>query len=112
MPKIRDLGINTIPVTMRPVEMGNGGGGDERHRGGNGCPSPTDNFTAECPDDGGLSECHKNTCGGVHTDCKGPTCDDDQPSKDCPPHKQNASGYFTPDAVAQLKQQLESHISQ
>lgn len=26
MPKIRDLGINTIPITMRPPEIGPGGG--------------------------------------------------------------------------------------
>jgi hypothetical protein len=26
MPKIRDLGINVIPVTMRPPEIGLGGG--------------------------------------------------------------------------------------
>ena len=45
MPKIRDLGINFIPATMRPPEIGQGGG----YQAGPPCPDPSGyHESAEC----------------------------------------------------------------
>lgn len=44
MPKIRDLGINVIPETMRPPEIGPGGGGGGCQGGSHGYPG-----TPQCP---------------------------------------------------------------
>lgn len=89
MPKIRDLGINTIPVTMRPPEIGAGGaeihgencacsaisqraGGDED----SGCPHATCGVedTSGCP---------TATCGVEASGCPTATCSEEEMSA-CP----------------------------
>lgn len=45
MPKIRDLGINVVPATMRPPEIGEGGGGK-----GGGGGGDCEGATHECPE--------------------------------------------------------------
>ena len=90
MPKIRDLGINVIPVTMRPPEIGLGG---------------FDMAAGPAADGPG-------TC-VQETDCDLETCD---PSGQCVPSCDEASKAprhargFSPDAVAELKQQMQQHL--
>jgi len=85
MPKIRDLGINVIPMTMRPPEIGRGGGYQ---------------LGADCA----------NSCEGTFT-CPEPSLPNCVPS--CAPssHPRRAGG-LTPDAIAQLKQQLQNQLHQ
>lgn len=103
MPKIRDLGINTIPVTMRPPEIGAGGaeihgencacsaisqraGGDED----SGCPHATCGVedtsgcpTATCGVEEG-SGCPTATCSEEEMSaCPGATCTEKEASA-CP----------------------------
>jgi hypothetical protein len=85
MLKIRDLGINVIPATMRPPEIGPGGG-----------------FDLEAV-----------TCAAET--CSSPTKDDDcAPSRQqCPnskPPKEFGVLGLSLDAVVQLKQQLRNYI--
>jgi hypothetical protein len=68
MPKFRDLGINSIPLTMQPPAIGDGGGGG-----------------AECG-----TQCGPSTCSTAS------------------PKKQASS--FNPEAVTQIRQQLESRL--
>ena len=91
MPKIRDLGINVIPVTMRPPEIGPGGGYDMAMGAGDGT-------------------CNNNTL------CNEETCN---PSGQCVPSCDGASaarGYeargFGDEAISQLRQQLQNRIDQ
>lgn len=97
MPKVRDLGINVIPATMRPPEIGPGG-------------------VIACPD---------NTCLATNR-CTPPTaqCEPHSEHEPRPPHCAETShcagqsnppyvhyaGGFTPDAIVQLKQQLHDRI--
>lgn len=115
MPKFRDLGINAIPSTMRPPEMGAGGGPNTTECGGQ---------TATCKPDQDTTECASNsaTCkpDDETTECRGAaTCKDD----DVTPATQCKDGQFTCDDklstsgrgfsaadVAQLRQQLEGRI--
>jgi hypothetical protein len=89
MLKIRDLGINVIPVTMRPPEIGPGGAIAQIDR-------------ATPP-----------TCGGGTETC-GDSCD---PSGQCVPSCDDASrapryrSGFTDGAVAQLRRQLRNQVT-
>jgi hypothetical protein len=85
MPKIRDLGINVIPVTMRPPEIGLGGGYD--------------------------MAVDTGTC-NLETNCNNESCN---PSGQCVPSCEGASSAprgagFSSDAIAQLKQQLRQQL--
>jgi len=88
MPKIRDLGINVIPVTMRPPEIGVGGGYDMADTGT--CVQETICASESCDPSG---QCV-------------PSCDG----------ASAARGYetrgFGDEAVAQLRQQLQNRIDQ
>ena len=124
MPKIRDLGISVIPVTMRPPEIG-GGGADVAQ---NGEPHTPRYYAAERPP---CVNTVKDPCANTRSPCentripcentKGPQdqctptnvckytqCGD---SKQCDASAQDTSAVTLPDdAVAQLKQQLRQHV--
>jgi hypothetical protein len=98
MPKIRDLGINFIPATMRPPEIGQGGG----YQAGPPCPDPS----------------------GFHDSAQ---CDITPPcneKSEKPPHCEGQSGPpkggggggkgkdgLTPEDVQQLQQQMQGRIA-
>ena len=82
-PKIRDLGINVIPGTMRPPYMDM-------------CTDAT--FTEPC-EPGSTGQCVPSGK---------PQCPNTCPNNTKPP-KQHAGG-LTPDVVAQLRQQLNTQI--
>ena len=99
MPKIRDLGITGIPATMRPLDIGLGGGrlGEvwEMMPGDcSGC-SPVD--ASKAPDC--APSCPQHSC-------KAPS------APPCPPpsNQKYTYGGLTPDAVMLLKQQLRDRI--
>ncbi|HUP62600.1 MAG TPA: hypothetical protein VNA69_19515 [Thermoanaerobaculia bacterium] len=123
MPKFKDLGISVIPATMRPPEIGDGGGG------------PDDDVTiTECigdntciPGEAVQTACHEGTCrdkdkdDDVQTACHEGTCEDKDKDDDaqtacaegtCAKDKQDKQDVsaFTPDSIAQLRQQLELQI--
>lgn len=118
MPKIRDLGINTIPLTMRPPEIGEGGGheyfacGDHSSDAEKSClgQNQTSACGASCgaeddmPDES--SGCSDASCG--HDDDKDKDKDKDK-DRDKGGYK---LGAFHPEAIAQLRQQLEQQIGQ
>jgi hypothetical protein len=86
MPRIRDLGINFIPATMRPPEMGPGGFG-----------------TAQC---GGNTEHTCNEC----TDLTDKQC---VPHSNCGANsrgQQAQAGGLTAEGIDQLKRQLRSAL--
>jgi len=84
MLKIRDLGITFIPETMRPPEIGVGGGYDRQED-----PAPA---PAPCPQS-------VPGCVPAPSGC--------QPS---PYPKGHAAGGFSPEAVSALKQQLHLQL--
>lgn len=108
MARIRDLGISAIPFTMRPPEIG---GGAARERA---AEQPTPYFLC-----GGASNCAACACGpnsdkadtslscAPPSNCPAPTCHDSRchNSHHKPGHKASS---FTPEVVAQLKQQLRA----
>jgi len=120
MHRIRDLGINVIPATMRPLEIGPGAAeppnpfeqgydfacagtpGSQTCTNGT-CPKEDDD-KAYCPEDSrGSIGCEEGTCGGDEDDC--------QDSKKPRPRRQDL-GAFSPEAVMQLQQQLEHHLGE
>ncbi len=122
MPKFKDLGINAIPMTMQPPEIGAGGGGG--YRVDTQCPDEsTCGDTCVCSDDKVAyvdTQCpDENTCGDtcVCSDDKvdymvATQCPDEGTCGDtCVPEedKLRTSG-FAPEAIAQLRQQLEERI--
>lgn len=114
MPKIRDLGINTIPITMRPPAIGQGGGLYA-------CHDRSSDQTSACGeascDDDATSGCSEASCVDEHqqSGCSEASCVGDQQSAcsgaSCGPKppKQHHSA-FNPDGIAQLRQQLEIHL--
>ena len=90
MPKIRDLGINAIPETMRPFEVGDGG-----YRLGGG--------TLECPD---------GTCDDDDDDVIDPDKDkDDKDDDNSPRDRDRSTGGINVLGIAQLRQQLDQYIA-
>lgn len=120
MPKIRDLGINVIPATMRPPAVGPGGGFDMQQDVGYqfGCGVPcTDNSPAAEP---GCAPCTDNTPAVRCAPCTDNTpaqcapCTDNTPAQCAPctdntPAPRKARG-LSDDAVAQLRGQLVSYM--
>lgn len=105
MPKIRDLGINVIPATMRPPEIGPGGGFDL-------AAAPAVGYQIY------LTEtCQEATCPESSGQCvpsvgaPPPTCAATPPD---PPHLEGGYRYdvggLTHDAIVQLKQHLQDLI--
>lgn len=94
MPKVRDLGINVIPATMRPLEIGNGGG---KHAPMVAC--------------GGASNCMACVCD--NTDFPDTSCN---PSG-CPAgttkdkDKKKTASAIGPEAVLLLQQQMRARMS-
>ena len=86
MPKIRDLGVNFIPIAAPPPEVGPGAGFNIAWEACNG--------------------------GGQATGCGPQTKTAEPPGCPAPSNKPNKyeNGVFTSDAVAQLKQQLQHRI--
>ena len=86
MPKIRDLGIKVIPETMRPPEVGGGGGCTDctvqafsicggTHGGGGGCTDCTFQAFSICGGTHGCTDCTIqpfSICGGTHQGCGHP----------------------------------------
>lgn len=128
MPKIKDLGINTIPMTMRPPEIGPGGSFDDaqyyvtgqQHTAcseatcGRSNPRPKHDTTG-CSDttcEADTSACGDTSCSDHDgSACSDTTCKDRSPRSPRSPRDDKKMGAFSPDAIAQLRQQLESHIS-
>lgn len=101
MPKIRDLGINVIPATMRPPEMG-GGGGDA------GC-HPTEQPCPPRSQEPCQNTCNPSSCPPPSAPPCDPTeCD---PTENCSSRRKNGSD-LPEDAVAQLRQQLHHQIAE
>jgi hypothetical protein len=98
MPKIRDLGINVIPVIMRLPELGPGGGMLA-------CPPPSDcGATFKCTEVSPACEPHSGAERPPHCAAQSHCADHSYPPK------AYYAGGFTPDAVAQLRQQLRDQI--
>jgi hypothetical protein len=134
MPKIRDLGINAIPLTMQPPEIGDGGGGgkpdencdarnttdrencDERNTTDReNCDERNTTDRANC-DERNTTDRDDITCREQRTTERDDMCD--QPmttevqSENCRPKSQEmqqASG-FSPTDVAMLRQQLDQQL--
>ena len=113
MPRIRDLGISVIPATMRPPEIGLGGGFDANAANAQiylSCPdnSVCENVThvpcdTSCTGSSGKEECDPPT----HVDpCPGPTCANSCPGQS---NRRDASG-LNADVVLQLKRHLQDRI--
>lgn len=106
MPKIRDLGINFIPATMRPLEIGDGGGGPPCEPSGV-CKDPSchePSFgTPPCDPSGceRTNDCEPSGC-GRGASCHEPSSDKDKTDKYERPL--NAA------AIAQLKQQMQARV--
>lgn len=103
MPKIRDLGISFIPATMRPPEIGAGGG---YHMGGHTPPQ-----CAGTPPD---NPCQQNICTLTDDDddcinCTMTDKDDCRGNSGKHDNKREVAG-FGHQAVAQLKQQLREEM--
>jgi len=111
MAKIRDLGINVIPVTMRPLEIGPGAA---QHRDGTlpfgyfACYESSQCVKCECPNGSSAEESSCNPSGG---DCMAASGKEECPGQgaSAKPRKYYA-GAFTDDAVTQLKRQLRTRI--
>ncbi|MFL6248517.1 MAG: hypothetical protein ACJ74H_21010 [Thermoanaerobaculia bacterium] len=113
MPKIRDLGISFIPATMRPPEIGAGGGfymaGCDHTKKGD-CGNLNCSITDKDKDD------HEGDCGNLNCSITDRDDDVDCGNLNCSitdrPHggKREVAG-FGRDAIAQLKQQLRSEMS-
>ena len=130
MPKFRDLGINAIPMTMQPPQVGGGG---YRMDGDTNVVCAKNQPTCDADGDRGETNevCGKNspTCAhrygetNEHCEKTQPTCGADVPDRGetnlhcakttptCARDDKRYSSSFTPDVVAQLKQQLDSQIS-
>ena len=107
MPKVRDLGINVIPVTMRPLEIGPG--------------AVILGNRQQAP--------HYIACGGAST-CMACVCDNtDTPQTSCDPSgcpaastqdkdkdknkdREKKTSAFGPEAAMLLRQQLRARISE
>ena len=117
MPKIRDLGINVIPVTMRPPEVG-GGGGDVKYwaAGDVGC-HPTMDPCEPPSQEPCENTCNQNSCKPTPPPPCHPTNEPCVDVSECDP-TDRCSGYKTrssalpEDAVTQLRQQLHHQIAE
>lgn len=108
MPKIKDLGISVLPATMRPPEIGPGGGYLAQCAmltcSNRGCGTPS----GQCEPHSGEVQpphCHEHTakpegepsapveCAASHT-----------------PEKNYDARGFSAEAAAQLREQLEDHL--
>jgi hypothetical protein len=103
--KIRDLGINFIPATMRPPEVGAGGGG-RNEDGGITCGACTP-LTPNCVPHSGAADEANQTC-EVCTPLS-PQCD---PNSACGEHTRSRrqAGSLTSAAAAQLRAQLRNQV--
>ena len=103
MPNVRDLGINSIPYTMQPPAIGDGGGG---------ASDPT-----WSPDVGGLCEeitpawSPPPTCKEDNEAITTGGCRDDPAWSPPPTCKRDAQSAFTPEAIAQVRQQIENQAA-
>lgn len=123
MPKIRDLGISVIPVTMRPPEIG-GGGADVAQYGEPHTPRyyaaerPQCNLTVKDPCEKTIKPC-EHTIKDPCEDTKPPDpactptnlCEFTQCRGSCEKSSQLAGvAALSDDAIAQLKQQLRQQV--
>src|SRR5688500_14730781 len=108
MAKIRDLGINFIPVTMRPLEIGPGAALRDPALPG-GVP-PLWHLGQACDETSPCNACDDNTDDG--SSCSPSGCC--QPQVSAAPQESAEQGYhasgFTDDAVTQLRGQLRAQI--
>ena len=107
MSKVRDLGINYIPLTMQPPGIGAGGG-----------TNPEDSTCGTC------TNCTADTCTGtIDDDCKPHSGGHEPPgcrgTRHCGEHShkdkkdkkdKHKAGGLTHEVVAQLKAQLQNHV--
>jgi hypothetical protein len=107
MAKIRDLGIGVIPGTMRPPEIGGGGGfGDYRLCGVDTgrCEACQESSNASCDAPSGAC----GPCGSRNPETRPPADQGKGDKKD--EKKEKYAGPFTGAAVAQLKAQLRHRL--
>jgi hypothetical protein len=103
--KIRDLGINFIPATMRPPEVGPGGGGNE-DLGGITCGACTP-LSPNCEPHSAAADEANQTCGACTP--LSPNC---EPHSACGEHSHSRrqAGSLTSAAAAQLRAQLRNQV--
>jgi hypothetical protein len=132
MPKFRDLGINAIPATMRPPEVGAGGYGNQGGGGGGGSETQCIQALTCVPE---MTVCQGQvTCAPETTECRGQitcippdyehnptecvtafTCLGGKKDKEYDKDKEKdddkrSTAGFAPETIAQLRNQLEGHI--
>lgn len=99
MARIRDLGINALPITIRPLEIGPGAVAGQP-------VAQATPYLACNPSGCELCPCGENsTRGDTSLACEGVT--QGVPANKEPAHGYDASG-FTLEAVAELRQQLQT----
>ncbi len=111
MARIRDLGINVIPGTMRPLEIGPGAAFDMAGERPVPCilVSACQACVCEEPSNLGETSCDPSgadPCRPQHSRDEGPGCPGAS-GKPNPPHR---AGAFSGDAIAQLRQQLRAQL--
>lgn len=123
MAKVRDLGINVIPMTMRPLEIGPGAGRDgvkvpvywaacanETNCAACAqCDPPSNAQETSCNPSGAQRPTKKKKPAKKAPSKPSPASKKKTPSKKKPSRKYRASG-FTQAAVLQLKQQLRAQL--
>jgi hypothetical protein len=109
MARIRDLGISAIPLTMRPLEIGAGAAFEvgAAQTAAYLCAGPTQNCLSCVCDQAGSTKQDTSLSCEPPSNCPHPTCHDSRcpNSHHKPGHKASS---FTPEVVAQLKQQLRA----
>ncbi|HYC90025.1 MAG TPA: hypothetical protein VEO54_12490 [Thermoanaerobaculia bacterium] len=104
MPKVRDLGINFIPATMRPLEIGEGGGIPPCE------PSGCERTYGDCEPSGCAKEA---SCIEPTSDCEPSGCEKGASCHEPSGDKDKTDKYERPlnaAAIAQLKQQMQARL--
>ena len=111
MPKIRDLGISVIPVTMRPPEIGGGAAEIEYWAQLTGCPATDPRQGEPLP---GCVPTNNPPCNPSPPQCAGTPdcCPTDDPQSICSGQKSAGPVTLPDSAVMQLKQQLQQQMTQ
>ena len=116
MPKIRDLGISWIPATARPLEIGDGASDPQGPTSYPLCCEPTTYPTEPCEPTTHpyAPECEPTThpyvpeCEPTTQPCQ-PTTPPDPSSQ--PETEDGGQSAMPPEAIAELKRQLQQQIS-
>lgn len=115
MPKVRDLGISFIPATMRPLEIGDGGGGTPPCEPSGACKDPSchEPSFGDCQEPSygdceprSAAPCEPSGCGRgascIEPSSDGYGGDDDK--------KDKTKQYLSAASIGQLRQQMQSRL--